>query len=162
MRGAIKLVPGFDDYFALDTGDVISEKYGRLRMLAPHTIKGGYLRVRVCVGGKSSGQLVHRMVALAFVPNPENKPEVNHKDGNKLNNRADNLEWVTRGENLSHSYRVIGNRHPRHKSVICVEKNVIYPSISAAANDNNMDSSSICKVLYGKQKTSGGYSWRLV
>lgn len=162
MTGRLSPVPGFKDYYALDTGGVVSEKWGKLRLLIPHSITGGYHRIRVCKDGASSGQLVHRMVALAFVPNPENKPEVNHKDGNKLNNRADNLEWCTRGENLSHSYRVIGNSHPRHKAVKCIERNKIYSSIRKAAEDNSMDSSSICKALYGKQITSGGYHWELV
>ena len=69
----------------------------------------GYLRVLINVGGRrNENPCVHRLVAEAFVPNPHNKPEVNHIDGNKSNNAADNLEWSTRRENELHAYRVLG------------------------------------------------------
>lgn len=67
----------------------------------------GYLRAQlpVLVNGKykRKKEFVHRLVAVAFIPNPENKPQINHKDGNKLNNRADNLEWCTNMENWEHA-----------------------------------------------------------
>lgn len=66
--------------------------------------KRGYLAVGLCINGIAYTKMVHRLVAEAFIPNPDNKPEVNHKDGNKLNNKADNLEWSTYSENLQHAY----------------------------------------------------------
>ena len=62
----------------------------------------GYARVRI----KGKRYKIHRLVAETFIPNPEDKREVNHKDGNKLNNRADNLEWATRSENQKHAYKI--------------------------------------------------------
>ena len=62
----------------------------------------GYARVRI----KGKRYKIHRLVAETFIPNQEDKREVNHKDGNKLNNRADNLEWATRSENQKHAYKI--------------------------------------------------------
>src|SRR3990167_2906059 len=70
--------------------------------------KTGYLQVNLTRNTQKVFS-VHRLVAQAFIPNPENKPQTNHKDGNKKNNHIDNLEWATVSENGIHSYRVLGN-----------------------------------------------------
>jgi len=85
----------------------------------------GYLRVSLTIDDKRKSYFIHRLVAKLFIPNPENKEYVNHKDGNKENNRADNLEWVTRSENEKHAWRIglksaetsgaKGERHGMHK-----------------------------------------------
>jgi hypothetical protein len=81
----------------------------------------GYLRVNLSNNRKKLTIGVSRLVAIAFIPNPENKPEVNHKDGNKLNNHISNLEWVTHLENMRHCWNTglqkgsIGNKNPRTK-----------------------------------------------
>ncbi|HAJ4242157.1 TPA: HNH endonuclease [Escherichia coli] len=76
------------------------------KVLSHGTKPGGYAFVGLYPGmrGKPSYRMVHRLVAEAFIPNPQNKPEVNHKDGNKQNNAVANLEWVTRNENASHGF----------------------------------------------------------
>lgn len=71
----------------------------------------GYLRVSVHKNGQRKRYFCHRLVAKAFIPNPLDKPEVNHKDGNPLNNNLSNLEWVTSSENKLHAYRT-GLRKP--------------------------------------------------
>lgn len=85
------------DYIITRNGEVINKKTGR--NVKPQKNGKGYLRVSI------SGRLefVHRLVAGQYVPNPDNKPHVNHKDGNKLNNCAENLEWVTNFENRAHA-----------------------------------------------------------
>lgn len=74
------------------------------RILSNQNKTGGYFNVVLCQKGKRRLSIkIHRLVAIAFIPNPQNKPEVNHKDGNKQNNNEINLEWATRKENALHS-----------------------------------------------------------
>ena len=80
------------------------------RMLGKHRAGSGYHRVVLCVNGVSKHLYVHRLVAEAFILNPENKPEVNHKDGDKHNNSVSNLEWVTKSENGIHSFKSLGRK----------------------------------------------------
>lgn len=86
-----------------------------------HIDRRGYNRVHLANGKKHTLVLLHRIVALAHIPNPENLPQVNHKDGNKNNNNVNNLEWITLIENMRHSWEIglrkmgAGEKHPTAK-----------------------------------------------
>lgn len=108
-------ITGFEDYYEVsDLGNVRRlpkqvQNRGAVYVVPGGVLKPGkaglgYLKVSLSKHGAVSAKYVHRLVALHFIPNPDNKPTVNHKDGNKLNNAKSNLEWATQAENNQHSY----------------------------------------------------------
>ena len=74
------------------------------KLMVPQKTKFGYLKIRLSKNNIAKGYFMHRLVAKSFISNPNNKPQVNHKNGDKLNNTADNLEWMTQAENNKHAY----------------------------------------------------------
>ena len=133
-------------------------------------IKRGYREVILFKNNKNNYKLVHRLVAENFIPNPDNLPQVNHKDGNKLNNNLDNLEWCSRSENMKHAYK-LGLQKPlyakdnlRAKKVkqIDLQGNLIkiYNGIREASRINNINPRDITKCCKGLRKQGGGYVWK--
>lgn len=138
--------------------------YAEARILSLH-ISRGYAFVGLSNKGKhAKNVLVHRLVAFAFVPNPNNYKEVNHKDENKLNNNASNLEWCTREYNMSYGTARVRQGITYGKSVeqLTIDKLpiAIYCSAEVAGKINNLDPSSIHKCCKNKRKYAGGYMWR--
>lgn len=100
-------VVGFEGLYEVsDLGQIRSLKCGKRRLMRPGTTSWGYLRVNLTLADHKTcvNKKVHTLVAQAFIPNPENKATVNHKDSNKLNNAVSNLEWNTQIENITHYF----------------------------------------------------------
>lgn len=95
-------IDGFEGYFVTEDGKVFSSKRGSWKELS-RSVQRKYWSVKLWVNNERKHIHVHRLLAITFIPNPENKPFVNHKDGNKLNCCISNLEWVTRQENVDHA-----------------------------------------------------------
>lgn len=159
-----KKIDGFDNYSVSNTGLVRNDDTGKL--LKPQVTRGHYY-CHPCKNGKWRNMYIHRLVAKAFIPNPENKPQINHIDGNPANNHVDNLEWCTNSENQLHKCRVLGKKpdirtaiNACKKKVLCVETGEIFESITAAAKSVGSCQPNVSKVLYGLTKTAGGYHWR--
>jgi hypothetical protein len=89
-------------YLISNKGKIVTKKTNRVRCAV--TTPFGYKRVCLCSDGKCVSHHVHKLVALTFMPNPENKPCINHKNRNKIDNRVSNLEWCTHKENTKHMY----------------------------------------------------------
>lgn len=139
IRIAWKDIPGYEGLYRVsEMGDVESLHHHeiRLRKQTPNTF--GYLQVGLCKDGKTHLVTVHSLVAKLFVKNPLNGTEINHKDGDKTNNKSSNLEWVTRSENMKHAYKKGLKKPPRSKKVRCIEDDIIFESCVQAAKIYNV------------------------
>ena len=112
-----KKIPGFDDYYVNRNGDVLSKKGLKDRILKPADNNTGYNIVNLCKNKKQKTYLVHRLVALTFIPNPNNYEMIDHIDRNKKNNYLDNLRWCSRQMNevnkSKHKNNTSGFKHIR-------------------------------------------------
>lgn len=123
--------------------------------------KNSYMYVSLCKDNKPTTYRIHRLVAEAFLKNPDNLPMVNHKDEDRLNNRVDNLEWCNAKYNLNYGTRAEKFSVSRSKPIKCVETGIIYYGVREAERQTGIYQSSIsrcCNDNYGF-KTAGGYHW---
>lgn len=162
-----KVIDGFPNHEVSNKGRVRNKKTKRL--LKP-SIRWMYNTVSIRKPGErvSTTLHIHRLVCKAFIANPNNYPQVNHIDGNKLNNNVENLEWCTYSMNIKHAYDT-GLRepidHPLKKPILQIDKdnNVLnkFPSIKDAERKTGIRH--IHEVISGAKyrKTAGGYFWRL-
>lgn len=194
MNEVWKPIEGYEGrYEVSNSGLVRSLNYhrtGKVKILKTHTDRYGYVCVELPKENNRRKHLtVHRLVAQAFVPNPKEKPEVNHKDGDKQNNCFSNLEWVTMAENQRHAWingmKELSRRKSSERGVakevierlsiynnkrkkpiaarnLSTGEEKIYSSQREAANAINGDQGNILKVLKGRARQHKGYTFRYI
>lgn len=152
-----KDVVGYEGLYRVrEDGQVWSIKRGHF--IAQRYDKDGYLRCNLSKDGKFKTKYIHRIVAEAFVPNPEGKPTVNHIDEDKENNHWTNLNWMTQAENTLYGTRTERAAATKCKPVRCVETGETYESLKAATAAVDCASGCICSAI----KRNGickGYHW---
>lgn len=110
MEEIWKDIEGYEGLYKVSNLGRIKSFYHGGKIMKPDVSNHGHLRVKLSKSGKLKRYLVHRLVARAFIPNSENKPQINHIDADPTNNSVDNLEWSTQSENIKHAYK-IGNKN---------------------------------------------------
>lgn len=160
-----KNIAGFEGYQVSNFGRVKSFYGKKERILKAGLRSNGYLNVILCKNGKMKCFLIHRLVANAFIDNPDNLPVINHIDENKQNNQVSNLEWCTYSYNNSYNDKGKKTGAKLAKKVGQYSKDgkliKIWPSmIEADRNDFNMGN--ICSCCQGKRKTHGGFIWQYI
>ncbi|ANI24774.1 HNH endonuclease [Bacillus phage Smudge] len=168
-----KDVTGFEDYYEVSNkGRVASKRTGLI--MSQYVINSGYLCIKFNVDKKRTSHLVHRLVAREFCEGYKEELDVNHKDTDRQNNNFDNLEWMTRVENLQDMRdRGMMNTHTARKALSKVSKKAVdvfdyktgahlggYDSATTAAKALGVSSAKISTVCHGKRPHTGGYVFK--
>lgn len=150
------------DRVVVESGGKRRVHYGRVLSIST-TNKHGYYMKCLYGNGFKKGCQIHRLVAEAFIPNPNGKEQVNHKNGVKTDNRADNLEWVSRNENAAHAVYILKKKCGNYpKAVLCVEDSMVFPSINIAAKKYCTSAIVISRALSGEREKAVGKHWKIV
>ncbi len=171
-------IPGFSKYEANQSGEIRNTNFnntGTYKIVSENFDKDGYLKIWVKSDeGLEKTISKHRLIALTFIPNPNNYPMINHRNGIKDDNRVENLEWCTNSMNQLHSFRVLGNTpHNKGKLGKDVGNNIPvfqysmegffvkgWDCAADVMRELGIDGSAIAKVVSGKYQQTGGFIWK--
>ncbi len=161
-----KLIKGFDGYQISNYGRVRNVNTGKI--LKPQTRPDGYISIYIGKRGSQKNRKLHRIIAEAFIPNPNNYPEVNHKNEDKSDNRIENLEWCTREYNMSYGKYSLYKVPLVDSSIKVIQYDMNwnfvrhYNSIREAARKTGFSKSAIQKCINKELQTVGCFIWRKV
>lgn len=154
------VVADFPNYYITTEGSVFNAGGVKLK---PEITNNGYLRVSLSNDEvKHKRFSVHRLVAEAFIPNPENLPQVNHKDEDKTNNCVENLEWCTALENLNYSKVIEKASEAKKQKIKCITTGEIFDSIKEVEDKFGLYHSNLVACCMGRRKRCGGMEWEYI
>lgn len=164
MEEIWKSIKDYEDYEISNLGRIKSYKNNKERLLKPRKDKDGYMKIDLCKDNKKKTHKLHRLVAQAFLANPENKPEVNHKDEDKTNNCASNLQWVTSRENANYGTR--NERVANANSIPVVQLDLqgnyinVHQSATQVERELGFYNTHIIKCCKGKLDSAYKFKWQ--
>lgn len=186
MEEIWKTIKGYENYYQISNqGRVksvtrfVNDNNGvvllKSKILNPMINEKGYLRIGLSKNNQRKYKRIHRLVAEAFIPNPDNKPQINHKNGIKTDNRVSNLDWVSISENVKHSYHVLhrkksmlgkfGVDNPNSKPILQLKNGKIiakFNSAKEAERCTGISQGNISRCANKKTKSAGGYQWEYI
>ena len=158
----IRIIENYPNYTISDKGEIVNTNTNK--ELKGYIRKDGYVIISLSKGGKKYKCYLHRLVAETFIPNPDNLPQVNHKDEDKTNNCVSNLEWITPKDNCNYGTRNErqGLGHSKPIEQYDLEGNFIkeWDSAAQVERDLGFNHQNISKCCLGQQKTAYNYKWR--
>lgn len=156
-------IPNYESKYQVSNFGNIRNSSGKI--LSQETIKNGYKRVTLTKNGKSKHYMVHRLVAICFLPNPSNFPCVNHKDENPSNNHVSNIEWCTYSHNINYGNRNFNvMKHAKKVAQMDFCDNILatYISVDFAAKMMKVDSSNIYKCCRNEINYAYDFKWKYI
>lgn len=151
-------IPGFNGRYEVSSRGRVRGRW----VLKPYMTKDGYLVAQLREDGKTRKFRINRLVATVFIPNPENLPQVNHKNENKTDNRVENLEWCTAKQNINSGTCIMRRARKQGVPVVCNTTGEIYFSICEAARKTGVSATGITNCCRGVYQTVCGLSFSFV
>lgn len=153
----VRQINGFPNYFVSSDGKVFNI---RGKELKPSIGRNGYARVSINnKNEKHVRKSIHRLVAETYIPNPNNYPQVNHKNMDRTDNRVENLEWCTCIYNLNYSNVIEKASIAKQRRIICISTSEKFDSIKSACEKYNLHHANLVACCNGRRKKCGGMEW---
>ena len=159
----LEKLKGFENYYIDKEGNIYTKD--KKLMTGKFVDNTGYYQIVLRKNGKRSYQRLHRLIAKQFIDNPNNLPQVNHKDGNKLNNSLDNLEWISNSDNTKHGYDNNLYHNKKQIKIIAINKiskeKFIFPSIRKCSEELKINRKTLSSILFNNKTNNYNYEFKI-